>query len=269
MSEENNKQHQDDEQKEVSSSQATTTTTDDQTTATPKVEQKPKVFVALPSSDAKPATSDSFKLFSFSGDHSEARIMNWIRVYENMADRSGWTDDQKKWNLPSYLEADAFDYYVEHVLSKKLDWTQARQQLVQRFDQYELEAFMEFLSHKWAPRMELKEYFKTMRGLGMAAGLKDEEIIAGLNRGLPPNLRSELDFVTSLQQWVAVAFCLQQRLEDSSNPSYKPWKGGRRGGRGNNSRGNPNGKPRNNMQMPGDHHHQANNSHQSIDITDA
>lgn len=261
---EENKQHQEDEPKEVSSTQATT---DDQT-VTPKADQPPKekVIVALPSTDAKPPTSASFKLFAFIGDNSEAKIMNWIRMYENLADRSAWSDEEKKWNLPSYLEQDAFDYYIEHVLSKDLDWKQSKQAMVQRFDQYELEAFMEFLSHKWSPRMELKEYFKKMRGLGMAAGLKDEEILAGLTRGLPVPLRSELNFVTSLQQWVAVAFCLQQRQEENGS-NYKPWKG-RRGGRGNSRGGNPN-KSRNNLQMSGDHNLASNSSNQNIDHNDA
>lgn len=256
---EENKQHHEDEQKEVSSTQ---TTIDDQT-AVPKSGQPPKekVITPLPVVAVKP--SASFKLFHFSGDDSEAKIMNWIRMYENMATRSGWSEEEMKWNLPSYLEREAFDYYVEHVLSKNPDWTAARQAMVQRFDQYELEAFMEFLSHKWTPRIELKEYFKKMRGLGMAANLKEEDILVGLTRGLPVHLRSELNFVTSLQQWVAVAFCLQQRLEDTNSNYNKQWKGGRRGGRRNSRGGNPNKQRSNQGDLL------ANTSHQNGDHNDA
>lgn len=248
MSDENNKQQPEEEQKEVSSTQATTS---DQT-ADPKPERPAslaKSVSPLPDSDVKP--SAPFKLFSFIGDNSEVKIANWIRVYESMANRSGWSEDEKTWNLPSYLEQEAFDYYVEHVLTKNPDWKQAKQAILTRFDQYELEPFMEFLSLKWTPRMELKELFKKARSVGMATGLKEEEIIAGLNNKLPQHLRNELTFVKSLGQWVAVAFCLQQKVDQNQNNSNYgkgPWKG-RRGGRGNSRGGNPN-KPRSNQ---GDH----------------
>ena len=244
MSDVNHKQHPEEEQKEVSSTQATT---NDQA-ADPKPEQPApleKVITPLPDSDVKP--SAPFKLFSFIGDNSEVKIANWIRVYESMANRSGWSDDEKTWNLPSYLEQEAFDYYVDQVLIKNPDWKQAKQSMLTRFDQYDVEAFMEFLSFKWSPRVELKEYFKKMRAMGMASNLREEEILAGLNRNLPTHLRTELQFVTSLQQWVAVAFCLQQKVDqnNSSNYSKGTWKG-RRGGRGNSRSGNPN-KPRTNQ----------------------
>ena len=260
MAEENNKQLLEDEQKEVSSTQ----TNGDEETVSSKISQPPKerVITALPMTDVKP--SASFKLSSFSGDDSEIKIINWIRMYENLALRSDWSEEAMKWNLPSYLEAKAFDFYIEQVLNKNLNWWQAKQLMVRRFDQYDLEPFMEFLSHKWTPRIELKEHFKMMRALGMEAGLKDEDILTRLSHNLPLNLRQELDFVTSLQQWVAVAFCLQQKL-DENNPNYnqKSWKG-RRGGRGNSNRSGGNlNKQRSNLM--GDHLANSSSEHQ-IDV---
>ena len=218
MSEENKQQqHQEEEHKDVSSTQ----TTDEQKAAE---QPKEKVIQPLPSTSVKPATIH-FKLSDFSGDYSGAKIANWIRLYESLAKRSDWSEEEMKWNLASYLEQEAFDFYVEHVLSKKdFEWKQAKQSIVQRFDQFEIDPFMQFLSHKWTPQIELKDYFKKMRALGVAAGLKEEDILAGLTRGLPAHLRSELSFVTSLQQWVAVAFCLQQRLDEHGG-YHKSWKG--------------------------------------------
>lgn len=260
MSDEN-KQHQEDEHKEVSSTQ----TTDEQPTGTAdrQPQSKEKVITPLPTTTVKP--SSGFKLFSYNGDNSKAKIMNWIRMYENLAARSGWTDEEMKWNLASYLEQEAFDFYVEHVLSKNLEWSEAKQSLLKRFDQFEIEPFMEFLSHKWTPQLELKEYFKKMRALGVAAGLKEEDILSGLTRGLPVHLRSELSFVTSLQQWVAVAFCLQQRLEDNHGHYNKnqSWKGRR------NSRNNRQNKPRNNHQQTLQSEHQLQNATSSNDHHDA
>jgi len=216
---EDNKSHQE-ENKEVSSTQQT----DEQSV---EKQRKEKVIQPLPECDLKPAAT--FKLFPFSGDNSKVKIQNWIRMYESLAKRSGWSQDEMKWNMSSYLEDEAFDFFVEHVLTKGEDWQQVKQVMLQRFDQFEIEPYMEFLSHKWSPQIELKEYFKKMRGLGVAAGLKEEEILAGLSRGVPVHLRSELSFVTSLQQWVAIAFCLQQRLDENGNHYSKnqPWKGRR------------------------------------------
>lgn len=222
---EDNKSHQEEESKEVSSTQQTT---DEQNG---EKQRKEKVIQPLPECDLKP--SATFKLFPFSGDNSKAKIQNWIRMYESLAKRSGWSEEEMKWNMSSYLEEEAFDFFVEHVLSKEQDWQQVKQTMLQRFDQFDIEPFMEFLSHKWSPQIELKEYFKKMRALGVAAGLKEEEILSGLTRGVPVHLRSELSFVTSLQQWVAIAFCLQQRLDEHGNHYNKnqPWKGRRNQGR--------------------------------------
>jgi len=249
MPEENAPRQDEEHQKEVSSTQ----TTEDQTIQKTAEQPKEKVIEPLVVSKVKP--NSNFKLFSFTGDHCGAKIMNWIRMYENLAARSDWSEEEMLWNLSSYLEQEAFDFYVEHVLAKNLDWKQAKQLMIKRFDQYELEPFMEFLSHKWTPQIELKEYFQKMRALGYAVGLKEEDIISGLTRGLPVHLRSELSFVTSLQQWVAISFCLQQRLDENSYGN-RPWKGRRNNGGRN--RG-PN-KQRSNHQQNQDHSLLASNS---------
>jgi len=232
---------QDNDNKEVSSTQQ-------QNDGEQKADVKPKEKVIEPLSTTSVKPSTPFRLISYTGDNSKVKIANWIRMYENLAARVDWSDEDMKWNLSSYLDQEAFDFYVEHVLAKDLDWKQAKQSIVTRFDQFEIEPFMEFLSHKWSPQIELKEYFKKMRALGIAAGLKEEDILAGLTRGLPVHLRNELSFVSSLQQWVAVAFCLQQRLDDNHGHFHKnqPWKG-RRGGRNQNR--NQNNKSRSNHQQ--------------------
>lgn len=88
---------------------------------------------------------------------------------------------------------------------------------------------MQFLSHKWSPKAEtIKDYFKKMRALGFSSNLKEKDILAGLSRNLPKHLRDEFSCVTSLQQWISVAFLLQLRFEGRSHQSnfnkHQPWR---------------------------------------------
>jgi len=249
---EDSKIHQEEENKEVSSSQPTSTHQTNGDAHPLKV----KDTTPLPETNVKPSTTH-FKLCSFIGDDCKMKINNWIRMYESYAKRCDWQPDEMKWNLPSYLEEQAFDFYVEYVLSKDLDWEASKQSILKRFDQYETESFMEFLSCKWSPQMDLKEYFKKTRALGIESGLSDEEILQGLTRGVPAHLRTELSLATSLQQWVAIASCLEDRLKGSYYNKHQSWKGGRRnnsGGRGGNRPGN---RPKSNHQQ----NHLQNESH--------
>lgn len=237
---------------EVSSTQATV---EEQTNDGSKVIEKSVIVEPLPEAPVKPLTQQ-FKLFSYTGDNDKAKISNWVRLYESLGQRADWSHDDLKWNMASYLEGEAFDFYVEHVLAKELEWTQARQVMLDRFNKYDIEPYMEFLSFKWSPQMELKEYFKKMRALGYDAGIDTKAMLSGLTRGLPVHLRTEMDSVTSLQQWCAVASCLQQRLEESShyNKHHSNWKGGRRGGNGNANRGTRGQSKRNSHQNPSSEH---------------
>jgi len=223
------------------------------------IETKDKV-VQLTKTDV--AAKSDFKLFSFNGDNSKVKISNWLSLFENLAKRSNWSEEEMQWNLANYLDEDAFDFYIEHVLSKDSNWNEAKKAMLERFDQYEIEPFVEFLSVKWTPQIELKEYFKKMRALGIASGLKEEDIVNGLTRGVPAHLRNELLVVKTLQQWANVAHLLQQRFTDHNSKRNGNWKS-----RGNQHRNrNPN-KPRMNhsLNLPNDHpmmnqiHHNSNN----------
>lgn len=188
--------------------------------------------LALPLPDVDVEIKPALKLANFSGDDSNVKIANFIRIYENLAKRTKWSEEEMKWNLVSYLEEDALDYYVEHILAnEELDWKQAKENTIRRFDQFQIEPFMEFLSFKWTPDMKLKHYFNKMRALGVASNLDEKKIIDGLTRGLPMNLRAELTSVTDLLQWSSVAQMLQQRLDDHHPYNkHQSWKG-RRGNR--------------------------------------
>lgn len=240
MAEENkNVEHQDEQTKdEVSSTQTTEQ-------KTPKNDLREKLAIPLPDVDVE--IKPTLKLANFAGDNSNVKIANFIRIFESLAKRSNWSEEEMKWNLVSYLEEDALDYYVEHVLAnKEIDWKQAKKNTIDRFDQFQIEPFMEFLSFKWTPDMNLKQYFKKMRALGVASDLDEKKIIDGLTRGLPSHLRTELSHVTDLLQWSAVAHCLQQRLDDRNSFKHGnngPWKGR---GRGNRNRQN---KPRSGHQQ--------------------
>lgn len=239
------KQHQEEEQKEVSSTQQTSTTDQIQDKG---FQPEVKEYTPLPTTDVK--SKSSFKLFSYTGDKCAAKILNYIKMYENLAQRAGWTDEEMKWNLVSYLEEEAFDYYIENVLSKAndLDWEKAKQSILSRFDRYESDPYMDLLRYKWSPRVSLREHFIRVRALGINANRSAEDIIKHLNRIVPAHYVAELGHATDLQQWSNVCSVLEakdiQQKNSHNNGGYNQGKWNRRGNR--------HSKPRSNQQNQAD-----------------
>lgn len=162
------------------------------------------------------------KIATYTGSNHAVHVEAWFNIFEIVLhDRS---DEDKKFLLAQYVDGDALTWFSENIKPRSMTYDQIKTTFIGRFKKQEISPIIAAQERRLDRNESVQAYYDAKMRFLQQTGLKEDSMIAILNRGMPHYYQTALIAaqITSTTKWLSTSLELEsnfKRQEKFRKPS--------------------------------------------------